>query len=353
MGGNDIFLVKYNSSGTKQWTKQFGNSSVDSANGLAIDSSNNIYVTGMDNGTNFFLGKYNSSGTEQWQVLIGGTASFGYKTIVDSSDNIYVAGYTSSYPSSLHGNSSAGSVDGILLKYDSSGTRQWTKQFGSSGYDMSMGITVDNSSNIYVTGYTDGGLDTNTNSGGNDAFIIKYNSSGTKQWTKQFGTSGYDITYGRTAVDSSNNIYITGQTGGGLHGNTNSGDNDTFLVKYNDNGTREWTKQFGTSAYDIGTCVVLDSSNNIYVGGTTSGGLDGNTNYGGFDIFLVKYNSSGTKQWTKQFGSSGNESTMDIALDSSDNIHITGTTDGELDGKSNSGQTDIFLIKYNSDGVLQ
>ena len=67
-------------------------------------------------------------------------------------------------------------------------TKQWTRQLGSSGFDEGYGVTVDSSDNIYVTGSTKGGLDGNTSSGGNDIFLVKYNSSGTKQWTKQLGT---------------------------------------------------------------------------------------------------------------------------------------------------------------------
>ena len=87
--------------------------------------------------------------------------------------------------------------------------------------------------------------------------------------------------------------------------------------------------------------------------GYTYGGLDGNTNSGGKDIFLVKYNSSGTKQWTKQLGTSSNDLGMDVTTDSSGNIYVTGYTGGGLDGNTNSGEWDIFLIKYNSSGIKQ
>ena len=99
-------------------------------------------------------------------------------------------------------------------------------------------MTVDSSDNLYVTGYTYGGLDGNTNSGGLDLFLVKYNSSGTKQWTQQLGTSSNDEGYGVT-VDSSNNIYVTGLTSGGLDGNTNSGSDDLILVKYNSSGVKQ------------------------------------------------------------------------------------------------------------------
>ena len=125
--------------------------------------------------------------------------------------------------------------------------------------------------------------------------MVKYNSSGTKQWTKQLGTSSLDYATG-VATDSSGNVYVTGSTAGGLDGNTSAGRTDLFLVKYYDNGTKQWTKQLGTDPNDFGRGVTVDSSDNIYVTGETYGGLDGNTSSGNYDIFLVKYNSSGVKQ---------------------------------------------------------
>ena len=109
------------------------------------------------------------------------------------------------------------------------------------------------------------------------------------------GTSSSEIGYGVIA-DSSNNIYVTGYTLGGLDGNTNSGSEDLFLVKYNSSGSKQWTRQLGTSSYDSGFGVTVDSSDIIYVTGETAGRLDNNTNFGNSDIILVKYNSSGVKQ---------------------------------------------------------
>ena len=142
-----------------------------------------------------------------------------------------------------------------------------------------------------MTGRTYGGLDGNTSSGGEDIFLVKYNSSGTKQWTNQLGTSSTDYGTGVT-TDLSGNIYVTGITYGGLDGNKSSGKSDIFLVKYNSSGTKQWTKQLGTSSTDWASGVTTDSSGNIYVTGYTWGGLDGNTSLGGRDIFLIKFNSS-------------------------------------------------------------
>ena len=133
---------------------------------------------------------------------------------------------------------SCGSSDDGSTSTGNTTTSLWTKQLGTSSSDWGSGVTTDSSGNIYVTGYTLGGLDGNTNSGSYDMFLVKYNSSGTKQWTKQLGSSGCDGGIGVT-TDSSGNIYVTGYTNGGLDGNTNSGYGDIFLVKYNSSGTKQ------------------------------------------------------------------------------------------------------------------
>ena len=86
--------------------------------------------------------------------------------------------------------------------------------------------------------------------------------------------------------------------------------------------------------------------------GSTEGGMDG-TNAGSSDLFVVKYNSSGTKQWTKQLGTSSNDYAKGVATDSSANVYVTGYTYGGLDGNTSAGSNDIFVVKYNSDGVKQ
>ena len=183
----------------------------------------------------------------------------------------------------------------------------------------------------------------------------KDGSSGTATsfWSEQIGTSSYDYDTGVTLY-SSDNIYVSGQNNGGLDGNINSWSDDIFLVKYNSSGTKQWTKQLGNSAADIGMGVTVDSTDNIYVTGNASGGLDRNTGSVVEDIVLVKYNSSGTKQWTKQLGSSSSDFAWDVTVDSSENIYVTGFTNGSLEENFNQGSYyDIFLVKYNSDGVKQ
>jgi PKD repeat protein len=352
-GGSDLFLVKYDGSGVKQWTRQMGTSVDESVRGVAVDGSGNVYVTGrtyggLDGNTNagsydLFLVKYDSFGVKQWTRQMGtSTNDYAYGVAVDGSGNVYVTGVTGS---GLDGNTSAGLDDLFLVKYDSFGVKQWTRQMGTSVDESARGVAVDGSGNVYVTGDTSGGLDGNTNAGSNDLFLVKYDGSGVKQWTRQMGTSTNDYAYG-VAVDGSGNVYVTGVTFGGLDGNTNAGSNDLFLVKYDGSGVKQWTRQMGTSASDIAHSVAVDGSGNVYVTGDTSGGLDGQWHDGGSDIFLIKFSGGGIKRWTRQMGTGGMDYAYGVAVDGSSNVYVTGYTNGGLDCNTNAGSNDLFLVKY-------
>jgi len=111
------------------------------------------------------------------------------------------------------------------------------------------------------------------------------------------------------------------------------------------------TYQLATNDYANG--VATDSSGNVYVAGVTYGGLDGNSNKDNADLFVVKYNSSGTKQWTKQNGTWEYDEARGVETDSSGNVYVTGDTYGGLDGKTSAGNADLFVVKYNSSGTKQ
>ena len=129
--------------------------------------------------------------------------------------------------------------------------------------------------------------------------------------------------------------------------------NIVFLVKYNSNGLKQWSQQIGSSESDDGNGISIDLSGNIYITGMTKGSFDGEQFNGNEDIFLVKYNSNGIKQWSQQFGTSDDEFGMGVAVNQFNEILITGSTKGHLDGNTLSGGEDVFLIKYNSEGIKQ
>ena len=363
-GGSDIFLTKWNADGTKAWTKQWGTAGDDSGNSVAVDSNGNIFVTGyiegaLDGNTNLgstdiFLTKWNKDGTKAWTKQWG-TAGDDYaeSVVVDKNDNIFVTGDTEG---NLDGNTALnGSSDIFLTKWDTDGNKEWTQMRGTDEDEYVYSSAVDSNGNIFVTGETEGAFEGFTNAGGSDIFLTKWDTDGTEAWTKQWGTAEYD--YGSSiAVDNLGNIFVTGYTEGALDGNTNMGRADLFLTKWDTDGTKVWTQQWGTAEYDYINSVVVDNNNNIFVTGDTSGNLDGNTALNGSsDIFLTKWDTDGNKEWTQMRGTDEDEYVYSSAVDSNGNIFVTGHTEGAFEGFTNLGSDDIFLIKWgqNKDWTVQ
>ena len=344
-GSADVVLVKHDSSNNKIWTKQIGTPKEDKASGIAIDSSKNIYISGytkgkFDNDTysslpDIFLSKFNESGTTQW-IKNFGTPKDDYSNgiAIDSTGNIYITGYTKG---DFDNDSITTNPDIILLKFDSSGTKLWHKQISTSSDDRGNGIAIDNLNNIYITGYSKGNLDNITNSGRADAFLMKFDLNGTKQWTKLVGTSSDDIA-NSVITDSSNNIYITGYSNGDIDNNTNFGNSDIFISKFTLNGDKQWTKNMGSTLDDVGYDLAIDSSNNIYITGFSTGNLDNNTNSGNSDVFILKFNPEGIKQQTALLGTALDDIGYSVQLDSNNQIYLTGYTNGF----SSTGDSNIF-----------
>jgi len=164
-------------------------------------------------------------------------------------------------------------------------------------------------------------------------------------WTRQFGTFANDYAT-NIAVDASGNVYVAGKTVGALPEQSSSGDWDVFVRKYDSSGSELWTRQFGTSTYDYAESVAVDASGNVYVAGLTSGALPGQTSSGGGDAFVRKYDGSGSEIWTKQFGTSTYDEAYDVAVDTFDNVYVAGQTYGALPGQTSSGGRDAFLVKF-------
>jgi uncharacterized delta-60 repeat protein len=365
-GNYDFFVTKYNSRGIKQFTRQLGVAGQGTiGNSVATDANGNMYVAGQTTGgldgntptetTDFFVTKYDSSGVKQFtrQLGVAGQYTFGWSVATDANGNFYVAGQTGG---GLDGNTLTGNFDFFVTKYDSSGVKQFTQQLGVIGLDtVGYSVATDANGNVYVAGDTTGGLDGNTLTGTTDFFVTKYNSSGVKRYTRQLGVTG-KYTFGNSvATDANGNVYVAGDTYGGLDGNTLTGTADFFVTKYNSSGVKQYIRQLGVAEQDtIGNSVTTDANGNVYVAGWTTGSLDGNTLTGTADFFVTKYDSSGVKQYTRQLGVAGQGTFgASVATDANGNVYVAGYTYGGLDGNTLTGTKDFFVTKYNSSGIKQ
>jgi len=200
----DVILLKYNSTGDLQWEKNWDNADTDNANDLVIAQNGDIYITGLTNTAQaqaqLLLLKYNSSlNNFEWNATWGGGYNEEGEAIqIDSNNNIYISGYSSSY--------SQGATDMAILKFYQNGTLMWNKTWGGSDPDAAYGIAIDSNNNYYIVGYTEsyGGAD-------RTACIVKYNSTGIFQWYKLWDNELEDLFYS-ICINSSNYLFIIGIT---------------------------------------------------------------------------------------------------------------------------------------------
>ena len=372
-GGLDVFVSRISNDGKEVWTTQWGGELDDEASSLVLDQKGNIFVTGAMNGRHdipgenmfydLFLSKLDCEGvllwTKKWERF---GSDYGRSIAVDFSGNVYIAGSIGST-----GTSEDGAPLAFLIKLDSDGVEQWSKEWkpeaaaAGSGASGGVGlpalavsaesVIVDRGGNIYVTGFTQGKLDGNNSYGSADIFVLKFSSEGVKQWSMQWGSTYSDAP--QTIVfDSAGNLYIAGNTAGNLDGNINGADNgdmassstlDVFISRISTEGVLEWTVQWGTEDDDTGMDLVLDSEDNIYVTGSTRGVFSGENVTGTYEMFfMTKFSSDGTYQWTDQ-RISGGSAGMAVAAGASDSIYTTGWVVKQDDLEK---KVDIFIKKY-------
>lgn len=336
-----------------QWIKEFGSKGPDFCQGMTCDPEGNIIVTGYTEGTlgknrhiggaDILIAKYSAAGEELWTRQLGTVESdHGDSIACDQQGNIFVTGHTYG---SFNGKPNAGGADIFLMKLEPSGKTLWIKQFGSSESDYGLGVTCDNDGNVYMLGDTYGKLTGTRNYGDADVFIMKFDANGDRLWGAQLGTSFTEHAKG-IFVDVSGSVYVTGDTCGTLEPKIAFGGYDIFLAKFNPYGDRLWLKQIGTAANDFSGGVAGDSAGSIYVSGETKGQVQSSINKGSGDIFLARFDPDGKKIWSRQIGSRASDSSLGLTIDGTGAICIAGDTTGNLGLSKNNGLADIFLVKY-------
>lgn len=322
---------------SQQWVSTYNSSGVqnDESKAVTTDLQGNVYVTGLItlSGTNTDITtvKYNPTGAQQWAVTYSGPSLRGDVPVgiaVDDSGNVYVTGSS---------RDASNIADYITIKYNSAGVQQWAKIYTGptlgNNFDEPTGIVIDHAGNIIVTGYS-------YNSGTYYDFLtIKYSPSGDSLWvTRSVGAvaSPEDIPKA-IFVDNSDNIYLTGKRIAG-----GASEDDIGTIKYDSAGNELWHAFYSSPGgyNDYAYSIAVTDSGNVYVTGYVEG--PGSTrNYA-----TVKYNPAGVEQWARTYNGPGNDwdEAYSVAVDHSGNAYITGYSYGA------GTEGDATTIKYTPAG---
>ncbi len=299
-GDYDWLVVKYDTFGNVVWAKNYGSTFGDIAQGVALDSAGNLYVTGFFSSTmtvegvtvasqglfDVFLAKFDPNGALLWLKTAGGTGSdIGHGVVIDSAGNVGIVGeFQNTARFGSHSVRAAGLGDAFIAKYDAAGNNLWVRSGGSTtsfAVDPAKAIGVDSVNNFYITGdYTgtatfDGLSVPNTGTSGTDIFLAKYNANGAIQWLHHAGGPAADKGYS-IGVDQAGNSWVSGFAGSGpgVVFDTISlpplGNEYIFLAKYDPAGVVQYVKQY---AAGTGQDIHVLNNGTLYLnGGASQGG---------------------------------------------------------------------------------
>lgn len=402
---------------TLLWATYYGVTGKDEGLAVCSDKSGNVYLAGWTQGrvdyisdpndipfdghdNNFsggwdaFLVKFDATGNRIWATYYGGFANdAGQGVCTDAFGNVYLAGFTESdtdiahnghdniYNETLNAENNRFHRDAFLVKFNSEGIRQWATYYGGEDgkSDDATGVCIDAAGNVYMTGYTlssngiaHNGYD-NTLSDNSDAFLVKFNSSGTRIWGTYLGKLGVDRA-NAICSDVYGNIFIAGNTESAFLGHPFAhdvlygGKTDAFLAKFDSDGDFKWFTYYGGNEKDQGLSVATDNNGSIYLAGQTYStnviaynGYDETYNGGATgDAFLVKFNPLGTREWGTYYGGTGSESNTRIATNKYGDVFMTGSTRSDSGIATNlgidqsyNGSNDGYLVRFNSNGQRQ
>ncbi len=376
-GGDDFWVVKFNSNGTIDWKKNLGGSLDDDAKDIRQTSDGGYIVVGRsrssDGDLNLHYGatstddcwivKLTSTGSIVWQRTLGGSGFDVAHSVQQTSDGNYIiAGYTSSNDFDVNG-INLGSDDYWVVKLSANGNDiLWSRTLGGSSKDRANSIQQTNDGGYIIAGEswsTNGHVTGHNGLNNPDYWVVKLDSDGALQWQKSLGGSEYDV---------ANSIQQTNDGGYIVAGYSNSNDGDVsghqgltfvadyWVVKLNSSGNIQWQKSLGGWANDFAYSIKQTSDGGFIVAGSsesTDGDVSGNHGGGAPDFWVVKLNSSGNIQWQKSLGGNDGDEASSIQQTSDGGYIIAGFTysvDGDVSG--NHGGFDAWLVKLAPDGIL-
>lgn len=403
-GAQDIFVSKLNSTGALVWVLRFGAANNDVANGIALDPSGNILITGSflnivdfdpgagvvtlnnasgSSGSDIYVLKLTANGNFVWVKQFGGNVEnqVGNKITTDAAGNVYSTGVSRAVidfdpgPGTANLGVAGTSPSFYVSKLDVNGNYVWAKVMGTSG-SLAYGLDIEVSSvgDVYSCGYFGGTIDFDPGAGSysqtsptNNGFVHKFDVNGNYVWAKTVGGSSNNQF--NSIVLAQNKVFVAGyfastgdfDPGPSVVNMTAAGGADVLIESFDFNGNYVWVKKLGGAAEDWAYSISTDGVGGIYSTGffTASGDFDPGAGtatlsaVGLRDVFISKLDFYGNYQWAQQIGGTATDQGLGIHVGPTGSVHTTGYygATGDFDNTAgistltNAGSNDIFTQK--------
>lgn len=340
-GKADGWILKVSSEGTMEWSKQYGGTENDYLSSIAQTSDGGYIVAGdteggVDGNTSYgdtdgWILKISDNGTTEWSKQYGSSSTDNLESIQVAVDGGYIA--TGVTLGTIGTATSLGYFDGYVLKISNDGTEQWVKQYGTPSHDSLTSIQSTTDGGYIVSGYTNGKVGSGSSFGTFDGWLLKISSTGAEQWSKQYGTSGEDLLRGVRQTNDGGFVAVG-------HFSSPFGSNDGWILKTDSSGAQEWSKLYGNSQYEF-----LSSVEQTNDGGYVAVGKSYQSSQ--YDGWLLKINDTGTTEWSKFYGTGVSDTFNSVIPLNDESFVVAGATSGSMNGSTNLGLDDGFVMKLN------
>ncbi|KAA9346016.1 T9SS type A sorting domain-containing protein [Adhaeribacter soli] len=364
---------------TVQWDKSFGGNDLDIPNDIISTNDGGYLISGysasskngdkssvFQGGFDHWIIKTDAFGNKQWDKSFGGSGQERAFNAFQRSDGSYlVGGFSGSGITNDKSEPSRGVEDFWLLKLDQNGNKLWDKAYGgnSSEYFKSMNPTSDGG--FILGGWSESGISgekSEVSRGNSDYWIVKIDSNGTKQWDRTFG--GSSVEWFNNVQQTNDGGYIIG--GSSADNSANSGDRtqtsrgrtDIWIVKTNSLGVKQWDKTFGGNKLDEVHSIIQTPDGGYLLGGYSYSDASGNknaANLGDSDFWLIKIDSLGNKLWDKTFGGANYDAIQKIIKTKDGNYLLAGISASGISNTkldANIGDNDFWLVKVDGNGNI-
>jgi hypothetical protein len=326
-GETDVYVVKLDANGNLQWTKTIGGPASEGGYSLIQTSDGGYAIAGFTfsfgaGGADVYVVKLDANGNLQWTKTIGGPEHEEGRSLIQTSDGGYaITGYITSF--------GAGEADVYVIKLDANGNLQWTKTIGGPGDEIGYSLIQTSDGGYAITGFT-----RSFGAGRDDVYVVKLDANGNLQWTKTIG--GPEPEEGYSLIQTSDGGYaITGFTR-----SFGAGRDDVYVVKLDANGNLQWTKTIGGPEPEEGYSLIQTSD-----GGYAITGFTFSFGAGEADLYVVKLDASGNLQWTKTIGGPKGDYGNSLIHTSDGGYAIAGFT-----SSFGAGDEDVYVVKLDKNG---